>query len=358
MSDPTLAPAAQPQPAGTATFGAGPQPPQAELRALNFDAPYDLAPDEDAEELEESDPGDRSGPSLIEKLLPVSFADQGFLLPDGASAGRFALQTIRAFQKVAGRPKRTHLIYCAGPQNTPLPDGLAGEDGIEILTTDDPGAVLAAITPRTAGILVAPVRTVPTFEETSRGLLAVLREATDDYGIVFAFDETASGLCRTGMMWAYEWTGVTPDLMILGHGLAGEEPLAGVLTTGKVARGATPPAFAPSEATLELAHVRVDRIANPDFAAEVQSRSWTLEDRLSTLSFNHRAIFSAVVGLGLMQGLECPAGALAMAERAAAAGLRTHPMGNVLGLFPALTVREKEIDMAIAILEHIAQGME
>lgn len=367
MSDPTLASVTPPASLGTAGPGTEMQPNEQlqasdktasdDTPALDFNAPFDLARDEDAEEMEAAEPGDRGGPALIEKLLPVSFADRGFLLPDAGAAGRFTLETMRAFQKAQGRPKRAHLIYCAGPAKAPLPPGLAGEDGLDILTTDDPGAVLAAITPRTAGILIAPVRTAPTLEEPSRGLLAVLREATDDYGIVLAFDETESGLCRTGMLWAYEWTGVAPDLMIVGKGLAGASPLAAVLTTAKVARGATTPGPV-DEATLALAHERVDRIAAPDFAADVQRRSWTLEDRLTVLSYNHRSTFSGVIGQGLMQGLVCPAGAMPVAERASAAGLLTRPMGNVLGLFPALTVSEGEIDMAASILDHIASGME
>jgi len=230
---------------------------------------------------------------------------------------------------------------------------MAGDDGIDILTTDDPGAIVGAITPKTAGILVAPVRTGATLDVLPGSLLAELRTAADEYGIVLAFDETASGLCRAGMMWAHEWTGVTPDLMIVGAGLAGPVPLAAVLATRKVARGAVSPEPV-DPAAVALAHARLDTILAVGFDSEVQSRAWALEDRLTVLSYQQRPAFTATVGLGLMQALVCGADAAPLAARAAAAGLLTRPMGQVLGLFPPLTVSEAEIDAAADILARIA----
>ncbi|MFG1432574.1 aminotransferase class III-fold pyridoxal phosphate-dependent enzyme [Xanthobacter sp. V2C-8] len=345
MPDPILAPAQVPP-----TEPPVPEDAAAPTRILDFSGPFDLARDEDAEAAPQEG---RDGAALIARLLPVSFADRGDLLPDAAAAGRHALQTILGFQQAIGRPKRTRLLYCAGPRHAPLPEGLAGDPHIDILTTDDAAEVEGAITPKTAGILIAPVRTAPALELPPRDLIAVLREATDGYGIVFAFDETAGGLGRTGMSWAYEWSGVTPDLMIVGAGLAGATPLAAVLATEKVARGAPIPA-AVNPAAVEIAHQRLDQMLAPDFEATVQRRSWALEDRLTQLSYLHRPVYTAVVGLGLMQGLVCTGDTAALAARAAAHGLLTRPMGNVLGLFPALTVSEAELDAAADILARIA----
>ncbi|WP_454917031.1 aminotransferase class III-fold pyridoxal phosphate-dependent enzyme [Xanthobacter sediminis] len=343
MSDPTLTPAAP--------DAAGPDEPlrDAEAPVLDFSGPFDLSPALDPDEAH----SDRGAGALIGALLPASFADSGFLLPDAAAAGRFAVRTIRGFQQAAGRPKRTRLIYCAGPDRVPPPAGLTGDDGIDILATDDPGVITGAITARTAGILIAPVRTGPTLDVLPGSLLAELRTAADEYGIALAFDETESGLCRTGMMWAHEWCGVSPDLMIVGAGLAGPAPLAAVLATRKLARGAAPP-DAVDPALLPLAHVRLDTLLAVGFDAEVQSRAWALEDRLTVLSYQHRPVYTATAGLGLMQGLVCGADAAPLAERAAAHGLLTRPMGRVLGLLPPLTVSEAEIDAAAEILARIA----
>lgn len=342
MTDPVLANVI----AAAQARAAGLEPPP-----IDFAAPWDLAPEEDEEE---AAPASAPTPeSVVEMLLPLSFADRGFLLKDAAATGRFALETMRGAQAAMGRAKRRRVIYCAGPGGAPLPAGFAGDDGVDIINSDDPGAILGAITPKTAGILIAPIRTAPTLEIPARGLLAVLRETTDEYGITLAFDETASGLCRTGMIWAYEWTGVTPDLMIVGQGLAGAEPLGAVLATAKVARGAPrPPELDP--ASLAHAEARLRRVLAPDFTAEVQRRTWALEDKLIQLSHNHRPTYPAIVGTGLMQGLVCEDGADAFATRAALHGLRTLPLGKVLGLFPSLTVSDFEIDRAAEILGSIA----
>lgn len=367
MPDPVpdpIAAAAEPRPPENA------DPTPAEAGPLDFSGPLDLAPAEPASDgdappvtAEASAAGvaedgaeglaEALASTLAAKLLPTSFAARAFLCPDAARAGRFALETIRAFQQGAGRPKRARLLYCAGPGAAPPPPGIADDAGIDILATDDLGALLGAITPKTAGILIAPVRAAPTLEVLPGGLLAGLREAADEYGIALVFDETVSGLCRSGMMWAHEWTGVTPDVMIVGAGLAGPAPLSAVLTTQKVARGAGRPAPVDA-AALAAAHDHLDRLVAPGFDGAVQSRAWALEDRLTLLAYRHRAVFTGVVGLGLLQGLVCAGEAAPLAEKAAAEGLLTRPMGQVLGLFPALTVSEAEIDAAAAILARIA----
>jgi len=307
-----------------------------------------------------SDPP-RDAAALLERLVPHSFADRGMLLADAAAAGRFAREAIRAFHRAAGRPKRSRILYCAGPENAPLPPGFADDAALDTLTTDDPAAILAKVTPQTGAILIAPVRTHDTLELLGGGVLSELREAADEYGIVLAYDDTAGGLCRTGMMWAHEWSGAAPDLLILGDGLAEGVPegmpegmpLAAVLTTQRIARAA--PAVPPVDpAAVERAHAVLDVILADGFAAAVQERGWALEDRLSLLSFHHRALFPQACGTGLMQGLVCAGPAAPLAEQAAAAGLLTRPMGRVLGLLPPLTVSIEQIDAAAAILTRLA----
>ena len=102
----------------------------------------------------------------------------------------------------------------------------------------------------------------------------------------------------------------------------------------------------------------MDALTAPGFLERVQNRSWRLEDRLVELFYKRRGAFTALGGIGLMQGLECPGGAEPMRAMLAERGLLTRAMGSFLGLFPRLTVEESEIDAAVSIIDAVcAQEM-
>jgi acetylornithine/N-succinyldiaminopimelate aminotransferase len=291
--------------------------------------------------------------ALCAKITPVSFGDHVFLFHSEAEARRFAIETIRRHHRIVGRPKRRRLIVCSGLSDdgaSGAPLGLEGDDEVTLLRTDDPGALATEIDARTAGILIAPVRTNAGFEIVPGGLLARLRETADEYGLVLAYDESFSGLGRTGMLWAHEWTGVTPDVMIVHHH-NGDAPLVALILTQRLARSAPerPPLLA--RATLLNGHGLVDALTAPGFLERVQSRGWRLEDRLTELFYKRRGAFTAQRGHGLMQGFDCPGEAEPMRAMLAEHGLLTRAMGSFLGLFPPLTVEESEIDAAVSIID-------
>jgi acetylornithine/N-succinyldiaminopimelate aminotransferase len=227
----------------------------------------------------------RGAESLIEKLVDLSFGDRAFLLPSAPAARRIALDMIRGSHRAAGRPKRRRLIICAGASAHPesAPAGLDGDNEVMILRTDDLSALSGAIKPDTAGFLIAPVRTENGLDVLAGSVLAGLREMADDYGVILAFDETFCGLGRSGMVWAHEWTGVTPDLMISTDGLAGASPLAALVATQKVARGAPASLPAADPAAVEAAHAVMEFLGSPGFEERVQNLAWRLEDRLASL---------------------------------------------------------------------------
>jgi acetylornithine/N-succinyldiaminopimelate aminotransferase len=293
--------------------------------------------------------------TLCAKISPVSFGDHVFLLPSEADAWRSAVEMVRRYHRIVGRPKRRRFIVCVGTSDGAgrPPPGLEADDEIIILQTDDHRALQAEIDVRTAGILIAPVRTSAGFEIVSGSLLAQLRETADEYGLILGFDETFCGHGRSGMHWAHEWTGVAPDLMIAGHWHIDAPPLVALVATQRVARGASarPPPL--DRAALLAGDALIDALAAPGFQERVQNRSWYLEDQLTALLYKRRGAFTGLSGLGLMQGLALPGEAEPMRAMLAERGLLTRAMGSVLGLFPPLTVEESEIDSAISIVDMI-----
>lgn len=312
--------------------------------------------------LERDHPSDRSetttadlSDALCAQIAPLSFGDSVFLLPSEAEAWRYAVETIRRYHRIVGRPKRRRLIVCAGASDGAggLPPGLEGDGDVILLQTDDPGALAAAIDTTAAGILIAPVRTKTGVEVVPRDLLVRLRETADEYGLILVFDESFCGLGRSGMLWAHEWTGVPPDAMVALHRQENAPPLAALVVTQRVARGA--PARPPlvDRDALLAGSALVDALATPSFLERVQNRSWRLEDRLTDLFYRRRGMFTGLGGIGLMQGLACPGEAEPMRAMLAERGLLTCAIGSFLGLFPRLTVEDSEIDAAVSLIDAV-----
>ncbi|MFG1241753.1 aminotransferase class III-fold pyridoxal phosphate-dependent enzyme [Xanthobacter sp. V7C-4] len=291
--------------------------------------------------------------ALADLLVAHSFGDTAVLLPSAATVRRVILDTVRAQHRIAGRPKRRELLVCAG--DGPLALEFAGDAEVSRMP-DEIGAIRAAIGPKTAGLFVAPVRLAAGIEMLPGSFLAELREAADEYGLALIFDETDAGLGRTGMAFAHEWTGVTPDLMLVGEGAG--LPLAALVLTAKWARGlpGTLPVVG-EEALADEAGILETAFA-PGFEGRIQGLGWLLEDRLATLRYRRADLFSGLVGTGLAQGLVCAVPAEDLAARLAGAGLVVSLLGNVLAFVPPLTVMEAEISAAADILERVAAELE
>jgi acetylornithine/N-succinyldiaminopimelate aminotransferase len=291
--------------------------------------------------------------ALCARIAPVSFGDRVFLFHSEAEAWRHAVETMRRHHRIVGRPKRRRLILCAGASDGArgLPPGLEDDGEVILLRSDDPGALAAEVDNRTAGILIAPVRTKAGFEIVPREMLVRLRETADEYGLVLAFDESVCGFGRTGMLWAHEWAGAPPDMMVALHRQEGAPSLAALVVTPRLARAAPERPLLVDREALLAGHALMDALTAPGFLERVQNRSWRLEDRLAELFYARRGAFTALDGAGLMQGLTCPGEAEPMRAMLAERGLLTRAMGSVLGLFAPLTVEESDIDAAAAIID-------
>ncbi len=79
---------------------------------------------------------------------------------------------------------------------------------------------------RVAAVIIEPVQGVGGAIVHDEGFLAHLREFCDRTGALLIFDEILSGVGRTGKMWAFEHSGVIPDVLLAGKGLASGYPIS------------------------------------------------------------------------------------------------------------------------------------
>mgnify|MGYP006161148985 CR=1 FL=1 len=102
----------------------------------------------------------------------------------------------------------------------------------------DRGELLrAAVTDKTAAIIIEPVQGEGGIRVLPDACLKGLRDLCDSTGALLIFDEVQCGMGRTGRLFAHEWAGVTPDIMMVAKGIGGGFPLGAVLATEDAASG-------------------------------------------------------------------------------------------------------------------------
>ena len=104
--------------------------------------------------------------------------------------------------------------------------------------------------------------------------LRALRELCDEHGLLLIFDEVQSGIGRTGELFAYEWTGVAPDIMALAKALGGGFPIGACLATAEAAKGMTAgthgSTFGGNPLAMAVGNAVLDVMLAPDFLDHVQ----------------------------------------------------------------------------------------
>ena len=178
----------------------------------------------------------------------------------------------------------------------------------------------------------------------------------DKHGLLLIFDEVQTGIGRTGRLFAYEWSGIAPDIMALAKGLGGGFPVGACLATAEAAKGMTPgmhaSTFGGNPLAMAVGNAVIDIIAEPAFLEDVRRKGLYFKQRLAGVVDGHPDTVAEIRGEGLLIGVRCIA---PVAEVVAA--LRDHGLlavgagENVVRLLPPLNVSEAEIDGAIDRLE-------
>ncbi|MBN8997320.1 MAG: aspartate aminotransferase family protein [Rhizobiales bacterium] len=312
---------------------------------------------------------------LAATLCAHTFADKVFFGNSGTEATECAIKTVRRYHFVAGHPERYRIITFAGAfhgrtlaalaatGNPKYIEGMGPKaDGFDQVPLGDIKAVEAAITPETAAIFIEPIQGEGGVRVPSNQFLRQLRALCDRHGLLLVFDEVQTGIGRTGKLFAYEWTGVTPDVMTAAKGIGGGFPLGACLATAEAARGMTAGShgttFGGNPLAMAVGQAVVDTILADGFLDHVRKVGLYARQRLAAVIDAHPDVFAEVRGEGLLIGLRCvlPVAEVAKALRdqgmlAAAAG------ENVLRLLPPLIVTEADVDEAVTRLDAAAAAL-
>ena len=189
---------------------------------------------------------------LADRLCAASFADFVFFCNSGTEAIEGAIKMARKYHAVSGKPERFRIVTFEGAfhgrtlatlaatGNKKYLDGFGPPvEGFDQVPFADLDAVKKAIGPATAAILIEPVMGEGGVRVVPHAFLRALRELCDKHGLLLIFDEVQTGIGRTGELFAYQHTGVEPDIMTLAKALGGGFPIGAFLATAEAAKGMT-----------------------------------------------------------------------------------------------------------------------
>ena len=312
---------------------------------------------------------------LADQLVSLTFADTVFFTNSGTESCELAVKMARKYWYEKGQPERVEIITFEGSFHGRSSAGIAAAGsekmtkgfgpllpGFVHLKWNDHDAIKAAISDKTAAIMIEPIQGEGGIRPVPEQCLKGLRDLCDEHGLLLIFDEVQCGVGRTGKLFAHEWAGIDPDIMMVAKGIGGGFPLGAVLASEDAAFGMTagthgstyggnPLGCAVGNKVLEL-------VGDAAFLDEVAEKAAYFKAGLEDLVARHPNTFKSVRGKGLMMGLECAVPNMDVVNAGYDALILTVPAGdNVVRFVPALTITKEEIDEALARLSSAAQGL-
>ena len=316
------------------------------------------------------------GEKLADRLCAASFADTVFFQNSGAEALECAIKMARKYQSASGKPERYRLITFEGAFHgrTLATIAAAGNkkylegfgppiDGFDLVPFGDLDAVKRAIGPETAGILIEPIQGEGGVRVAAPNFLRALRQLCDQHDLLLMFDEVQTGIARTGEMFAYERSGITPDVMALAKALGGGFPIGACLATAEASKGMTVGShgstFGGNPLAMAVANAVLDVVLADGFIERVRRNALLLKQRLAELKDRHASVIAEVRGEGLLIGLRMIPQASEMVDELRAEKMIAVGAGdNVVRLLPPLIIGEKEIAEAVGCIDRACTRLE
>jgi acetylornithine/N-succinyldiaminopimelate aminotransferase len=316
------------------------------------------------------------GERLAQRLVDSTFADFVFFTNSGAEANEAAIKMARRYHYVNGNPERFHIVtfegafhgrtlgtIAAGGQAKYLEGFGPKVQGFDQVPPEDLEALKAVIGPHTAALMIEPIQGEGGVRSVSNAFLRELRALCDSQGLLLIFDEIQTGVGRTGKLFAYEWSGVTPDIMTVAKGIGGGFPLGACLATAEAGKGLTlgthGTTFGGNPLAMAVGNAVLDVILEPGFLESVERKGLLLKQRLAELKDRHPSVIAEVRGQGLIMGLRTVVPNTDFVSAARDQKLIVIGAGdNVVRLLPPLIITEADLGEAINRLDDACAAIE
>ncbi|WP_417807288.1 aspartate aminotransferase family protein [Thioclava sp.] len=314
--------------------------------------------------------------ALADALVEHSFADTVFFTNSGTEAAELAIKMARKYWSAKGEDRieiitfdgafhgRSTGAISAVPHSEKMVKGFGPLlPGFTQLPWGDHDALNAAVNDKTAAILIEPVQGEGGIRPVPDQCLKGLCDLCDSTGALLIFDEVQCGMGRTGRLFAHEWAGVTPDIMMVAKGIGGGFPLGAILATENAASGMTAgthgSTYGGNPLGCAVGAKVMEIVSDPAFLDQVNAKAGFLRQKLEGLVASHPDTFESVRGVGLMLGLKCKRAPADLVAAAYDQNLLTVPAAdNVLRLLPALNISEADLSEAVNRLDAATTQLE
>ena len=311
---------------------------------------------------------------LAKRLTDKTFADFVCFQNSGTEATEASIKIARKYFHKIGKPEKNRIITFKGAfhgrtlaalfaaNNPKHTEGFGPKvDGFDQVPFADHEAIKKAINNNTAAIMVETImgeggiKIVPDF------CLRGLRELCDKHEILLILDEVQSAY-RTGNFFAFESSGIEPDIVPIAKGIGGGFPIGACLVTKKVSVGMTAgthgSTFGGNPLAMAVGNAVLDVLLKKDFLNNVKKKGEYFQLGLDKIKKKYPKIIGEIRGAGLMIGLKMLVDNTDFMKK-----LMDHKMltvkaeENVIRLFPPLVVSNIELDEGINKIEAVCKEM-
>ena len=312
---------------------------------------------------------------LAQKLVENTFAEKVFFTNSGTESIECALKMARKYHFDRGNYNKNKTLSFEGSFHGRSIASISASGseklthgfgpllaGFKSIPFEDYESLTNISFDRVGAILIEPIQGEGGIRQASYKFLRRLREICDKNGILLIFDEVQSGVGRTGLLFAHEYSKVEPDILAIAKGIGGGFPLGCCLCSSEVANAMTVgthgSTFGGNPLACSVGLAVLDKILSTEFLTSVSEKGVFLKERLGNMVSMYPSVFESVRGVGLMLGLKCNIDNTKLIDRAYLNRLLVIPAGdNVIRILPPLNVTYEELKEALKRLQKSANDL-
>ena len=313
------------------------------------------------------------GEKLAKRLTQKTFADNIIFQNSGTEATEAAIKVAKRYFYSKGKPNKNRIlcvknsfhgrtiaaIFASGSKK--MTEGFGPKvGGFDHFRFGNHKSLKKAITNKTAAIMVEPIMGEGGIKVIPDWCLRELRKICNKKKILLILDEVQCGIGRTGKFFAFEYSGVKPDIVPVAKGIGGGFPIGAVLMTKKVASVMVPgthgSTFGGNPIAMNVGNAVLDQIFKKGFLKNIQKTSKYFHNELNKIKKDYPKLIKEVRGVGLLIGLQLFIDQSKFIQKLQDNKLLTIRAGeNVVRILPPLNVKKPEIDLSIKIIRKVCK---
>ena len=311
------------------------------------------------------------GEKLAKKISKKTFADYVMFQNSGTEATETAIKVARRYFYSIGKPNKNRIlcvknsfhgrtlaaIYASGSKK--MTEGFGPKiGGFDHFVFGNHKSLKKKINKSTAAIMVETIMGEGGIKVIPDWCLKELRKICNKKKILLILDEVQCGIGRSGDFFAFEKSGVKPDIVPIAKGIGGGFPIGAVLMNKKVASGMIAgthgSTFGGNPLAMSVGNSVIDIISNKKFLNNVKNLSKYFLSNLNIIKDKYPKIIKDIRGRGLLIGIQLHTDQVKFIKKLMDNKLLTiRAAENVVRILPPLNVKKNEINQALRIIKKV-----